>query len=580
MDPGQHTATTDTPYAALDVQDAAAQSAPACASLRKNRRIAGCGCAAALVVVAVLAILATTHHWLAGAPSRQSPDDATQQTLVPMSTGFNVVTGAPASQALLATSPSTGRRRLAGSQLVDVAGKPVPASCLVDNTQTEDASVSSHLFTSVESYASSLSESLGLSFGYGFFSASAKLEHVRQNTFSSSTQRYYAQAKRSFQLQRVSCGIEGTQPSAAFRKAVAALPPSYNDTDAHRTAWLSFVSQTGTHFVKSTTYGGHMLMSVLIDTTLMSSAGQSSDQVVADVSYGAFSCGLGGSVSHSVSSAQMQQFSDHSSDQELHVVGGDVTAKDWQTWQSTLESKPGVIAQQLGSMSELFEQFFPDQVQNVRAATHDYLHACPSSPINPSTPCSGRGTCDWRSRACVCDQGYAGDRCEQVQCPSNPSTGAVCSDYACDTSTGKCQCPASRTGSACESMVCPVDPDTRLVCGGHGTCDGATGTCKCKGEFKGFVCTTPCGQISTAEPMHDGVRVDHCLEHGRDCSAVDAASRWCVLTYGFEATLVSVSTDTPAVGETVSLDDYSYCHAELFGSCNAISDAVCGVPCV
>ena len=103
--------------------------------------------------------------------------------------------------------------------------------------------------------------------------------------------------------------------------------------------------------------------------------------------------------------------------------------------------------------------------------------------------CGAFGVCDASTGLCTCIEGWSGPTCEIApSCPTNPSTGEICSGYtdACDTATGKCNCYKDNTfayGDACEFIHCPTgaltQDGTYIECSGQGTCNTTTGVCTC-----------------------------------------------------------------------------------------------------
>eukprot|EP00633_Aureoumbra_lagunensis_P012698 CAMPEP_0197364820 /NCGR_PEP_ID=MMETSP0893-20130614/65454_1 /TAXON_ID=44058 ORGANISM="Aureoumbra lagunensis, Strain CCMP1510" /NCGR_SAMPLE_ID=MMETSP0893 /ASSEMBLY_ACC=CAM_ASM_000539 /LENGTH=463 /DNA_ID=CAMNT_0042887115 /DNA_START=392 /DNA_END=1783 /DNA_ORIENTATION=- len=112
--------------------------------------------------------------------------------------------------------------------------------------------------------------------------------------------------------------------------------------------------------------------------------------------------------------------------------------------------------------------------------------SCPAA-YNPITEkfvmCSGRGTCNNATFACVCDQGYTSGDCSLKTCPtalpwfaeaSGPnearSEEIECAGMgACDQISGTCICRDGFIGPACERLDCPRDVYNR-ACSGRGRC--------------------------------------------------------------------------------------------------------------
>jgi hypothetical protein len=104
--------------------------------------------------------------------------------------------------------------------------------------------------------------------------------------------------------------------------------------------------------------------------------------------------------------------------------------------------------------------------------------------------CNGHGQC-YPPQSCKCFDGYGSDAdiafykapdCSKRVCPAGPAWAdpattatkahalAECADKGhCDRSTGKCSCFDGFTGDACERLECPTSI-AGLECSGHGVC--------------------------------------------------------------------------------------------------------------
>ena len=115
-------------------------------------------------------------------------------------------------------------------------------------------------------------------------------------------------------------------------------------------------------------------------------------------------------------------------------------------------------------------------------------------------PCSGAGTCDAKTGACLCRQGAWGPACDGVcrgtsNCQAGPPLGfrceTVCSGAgACDAGTGSCSCAAGSWGSACE-VRCDCE---------QGVCNGTDGSCACLSGWVGDDCSVPCPTDARGRP--------------------------------------------------------------------------------
>ena len=132
--------------------------------------------------------------------------------------------------------------------------------------------------------------------------------------------------------------------------------------------------------------------------------------------------------------------------------------------------------------------------------------------------CSARGVCALGQ--CLCDEGYAGLRCE-IRCEAGWG-GYICTEPACPcgprgscTVPGVCECAAGWAGAACEEALCPqgcaqgvcqkpgvcvcspgwqgddcAQPLCPVGCSEHGTCLGPA-ACQCDAQWQGHACRTP-----------------------------------------------------------------------------------------
>lgn len=134
--------------------------------------------------------------------------------------------------------------------------------------------------------------------------------------------------------------------------------------------------------------------------------------------------------------------------------------------------------------------------------------------------CSGRGLCDRDTGRCKCFAGFKGEACQRTQCPNDCSGNGVCQSltrFVTDTGSKTykslasggafdgekefgCMCDVGYRGADCSQVECPsgadplsgaggngLDGDVKLTqatdCSGRGVCDYSTGTCSC---FKGY----------------------------------------------------------------------------------------------
>ncbi|XP_037548160.1 tenascin [Nematolebias whitei] len=88
--------------------------------------------------------------------------------------------------------------------------------------------------------------------------------------------------------------------------------------------------------------------------------------------------------------------------------------------------------------------------------------------------CNGHGNYSAETCACICEPGWKGTNCTELDCPGRCQERGRCVD-------GKCECLKSFTGKDCEFEICPFD------CGAQGHCVG--GVCICSDGFYGEDCS-------------------------------------------------------------------------------------------
>ncbi|XP_029693779.1 tenascin-like isoform X1 [Takifugu rubripes] len=121
--------------------------------------------------------------------------------------------------------------------------------------------------------------------------------------------------------------------------------------------------------------------------------------------------------------------------------------------------------------------------------------------------CNGHGNYSSDTCSCMCEPGWRGTNCTELDCPGNCQDQGRCVD-------GKCQCLKGFGGENCTAEVCPVD------CGAHGRCVGAI--CVCSEGFFGEDCSkTKCLNNCRARGRCDaGVCVCDEPWSGADCSSL------------------------------------------------------------
>ena len=135
--------------------------------------------------------------------------------------------------------------------------------------------------------------------------------------------------------------------------------------------------------------------------------------------------------------------------------------------------------------------------------------------------CSNQGSCNTKSGACECFDGYTGEACQRSECPNDCSGAGKCTeawqivkdvkentlyygDYvnaltylAWDSAQLRgCICDQGRSGPDCSVLDCPsgADPlgglgsESGRQCSSRGQCDSSTGECQCFSGYFGTSC--------------------------------------------------------------------------------------------
>jgi hypothetical protein len=157
---------------------------------------------------------------------------------------------------------------------------------------------------------------------------------------------------------------------------------------------------------------------------------------------------------------------------------------------------------------------------------------CPEG-LTPLVACSGNGQC--RAEKCVCNDGYAGFKCDKRSCPKDCSKQGKCDDK-----TGLCKCDIGFADEDCSRKLrCPNANET-FMCNGRGEChedvNGTTsgiydGVCKCREPFTGASC-----ELQPCKASEDG---QECYGRG----ACDKKTGLCACEQGFAGQACELQCD-------------------------------------
>uniref|UniRef100_A0A8C5PE68 Tenascin C n=1 Tax=Leptobrachium leishanense TaxID=445787 RepID=A0A8C5PE68_9ANUR len=185
---------------------------------------------------------------------------------------------------------------------------------------------------------------------------------------------------------------------------------------------------------------------------------------------------------------------------------------------------------------------------------------CCSSPqdvqgvVDTKPYCNGHGNYSTEACTCICEPGWTGPNCTELECPGNCSnrglcingkcvcakgfTGDDCSELSClddcndqgKCVNGICVCFEGYSGDDCSEEVCPVP------CSVHGKC--VNGQCVCEKNFVGEDCSEPlcpnncnnrgrcvdneciCDEGYTGEDCSELICPNDCYDRGRCVNGV------------------------------------------------------------
>ena len=130
--------------------------------------------------------------------------------------------------------------------------------------------------------------------------------------------------------------------------------------------------------------------------------------------------------------------------------------------------------------------------------------------IHPTAECSNRGICDRRLGICLCYYDYNGLACERTSCPSDCNGNGVCfTENELAEEAGRvystpwdslkhvgCVCDVGYRGYDCSQVECQSGADplkgfgnaAGRDCSGRGVCNYYNGQCSCFNGFFGTMC--------------------------------------------------------------------------------------------
>ena len=133
-----------------------------------------------------------------------------------------------------------------------------------------------------------------------------------------------------------------------------------------------------------------------------------------------------------------------------------------------------------------------------------------ANDVHGPAECSNKGICDTQTGTCQCFDNYEGLACERTVCPENCSGHGECyrakqiaddagTEYSTPWDANKhvgCICDAGYRGHSCHQLECPSGADVMKGfgneagrdCSGRGICDYGKGRCQCFLGYSGARC--------------------------------------------------------------------------------------------
>ena len=133
-----------------------------------------------------------------------------------------------------------------------------------------------------------------------------------------------------------------------------------------------------------------------------------------------------------------------------------------------------------------------------------------ANDLHPIMECSNAGRCNTATGACLCFPGREGVACERATCPMDCSGQGICftqkqiaedngrvydTPWDADKSVA-CVCDVGYRGLDCSQVECPSRKDVHRGagnemgrdCSGRGVCDYVKGICTCYPGYYGVAC--------------------------------------------------------------------------------------------
>ena len=279
------------------------------------------------------------------------------------------------------------------------------------------------------------------------FSSHLGHSELTKDMYLSDTRSFYAKMSRTYTVftaelrsQHVGTSSLPFKYQPSFEHDVRQLPDGAPNGTALK-KWYCFFDTWGTHYVKSVTFGGELVLRTFIDerATKDDRTQDSSWKFNLDLMFRK-SAGLPLNLSGGIGAASEKQreaynaFQDYTSQQYFYAVGGDYSKKqDYHEWLGTVKENPAPIFTTLAPLSDILPVN-----KHFKTAYDAYLSKCPST--KEGGVCNGLGSCtscEQERAYCVCAPGTYLVNGVCTLCPGDEN--GVCNGRG-DCRYGKCQC--------------------------------------------------------------------------------------------------------------------------------------------